>query len=395
MKLPNGATHKVLVLTDDPFLGGGKYSVEVIKKVEKLVKSGIILVGPKPKVAHGLKKYEANQKEVLAISDKIWGKCDGKDITLNRYGKGSVYWGESLENVLFKEGIAPDLTISGADSIEFIHKISGPSEFYFISNQKGIEQEVACSFRIDGRMPEIWNPVTRERWIGGTGNEETGRRGDMETGRTELRVRLEPYESVFVVFHEKPTPGLKLMPVYEPVEEIPLKGTWKITFEENRGLAKDFVIQSDTLFSLTKHSNPDVKFFSGTSKYHLSFDFNDKSSKTGIQYTLNLGEAANMARVILNGKDLGILWTKPCLVDVTDALVSGANQLIVEVTNTWNNRIVKDMQLPYEQRVSYFPHYEEYRKAGDKNGFLIRSVDYDLRDAGLIGPCSIKVNQLK
>ena len=386
MKLPNGAKHKVLVLTDDPFLGNGKYSPEVVKKLGELVKSGIVLVGPKPKGAFGLKDYEVNQNEVLAISDKIWGICDGKNITVNRYGKGSVYWGESLEEILIKENIAPDLTISGADSIEFIHKISGASDFYFISNQKGVEQEASLSFRIDGRVPEIWNPVTREL---NSCNYET------PNGRTSLKLKLPQSGSIFVVFNKKPTPGLKPIPVQEVKFTIPLRGTWAISFEENRGLAKDFVIQSDTLFSLTRHRNPDVKFFSGTSTYKLSFDFDRKSSGEGNRYTLNLGEVANMARVILNGKDLGILWTKPCVVDVTDALVNGANKLTVDITNTWNNRIVRDMQLPKEQRVSWFVHYGEYPKAGDKNGFLIRSVDYNLRDAGLIGPCQIGVSRIR
>ena len=383
MKLPNGAKHKILVLSDDPFLGKGKYSPEVVKKLGELVKSGIILVGPKPRGAFGLKDHEANEKELLALSEKIWGKCDGKNVSVNKYGKGSVYWGESLEKILVAENIAPDLTISGADSIEFIHKISGSSDFYFISNQKNIEQEASFIFRIDDRVPEIWNPLTHQQNLCSY---------ESDDGRVSINLKLPPSGSVFVVFNKNPTPDLATLPLREVKYKTPLKGTWTISFDENRGLAKDFVIHSDTLFSLTRHSNPDVKFFSGTANYQLSFDFNGKSSGEGTRYHLNLGEAANMARVILNGKDLGILWTKPFLVDVTEALINGANKMTVEVTNTWNNRIVRDMQLPFEQRVSYFPHYEEYRKAGDENGFLIRSVDYNLRDAGLIGPCQIEVS---
>jgi hypothetical protein len=91
--------------------------------------------------------------------------------------------------------------------------------------------------------------------------------------------------------------------------------------------------------------------------------------------------------------DLGILWTKPVVTDITEAVREGTNRLVVEVTNTWNNRIVRDMQLSNNERIAYFPHFAEYPKANDSNGFLIRSVDYRLRDAGLIGPCLIRISR--
>ena len=385
MKLANGASYKVFVLPDDPFLGNGKYSVEVMKKIEKLVKSGVILVGPKPSDALGLKNYQDNKKEVTDISNSLWGNCNGVDITSNRHGKGYVYWGESLESVFTKEKIFPDLICSGADSIEFIHKKNGSVDFYFISNQKGIAQEFTCSFRMSNKTPEIWNPITREK-----------ESCDFEYGdaRTVIKLNLSPFESLFVVFKQNTGRTVNKSPVEKQLNEITLKGTWKITFEENKGLDKDFMIHSDSLFSFTRHNNPDVKHFSGTSTYELSFDFNGKSSESGIKYDLDLGEVANIARVNLNGKDFGIIWTRPFRVEITDALVNGTNKLIVKVTNTWNNRIVRDMELPYEKRISYFPHYEEYRNAGDQNDYLIRSVDKNLRDAGLIGPCSIKLRKL-
>lgn len=437
IKLPNGATHKVLVLPDDPFLGNSKYTTEVLKKIEELVKSGVILVGPKPTDALGLKNYQTHKKEVLDLSHSLWGNCNGLDITSNHYGKGRVYWGESLEDILSKEKIYPDLICSGVDSIEFIHKKSGSTDFYFISNQKAVSMEVSLSFRINNKVPEIWNPLTKVK--------QSSMAYENKDGRTNLTLSLEPFESLFVVFNRdarkdahlasltfnsKPVktaananwnntcifnhnnevflqaiqPGnynielsdgkKKNIIIKDQLNDFSLKGSWKISFEEKKGLEKDFIIQTDTLFSLTKHSNPNVKHFSGTSVYELSFDFPGRSSESGIKYDLDLGEVANIARVYLNGKDMGYVWTKPYRIEIADALINGQNKLIVEVTNTWNNRIVRDMELPYEQRISYFPHYEEYRKAGDLNHYLIRSVNKNLRETGLIGPCSIKLRKI-
>ena len=57
---------------------------------------------------------------------------------------------------------------------------------------------------------------------------------------------------------------------------------------------------------------------------------------------LNLGKVNNMARVKLNGKDLGIVWTTPYEVDITNAVKEKNNQLEIEVINLWANRLIGD-----------------------------------------------------
>ncbi len=57
-----------------------------------------------------------------------------------------------------------------------------------------------------------------------------------------------------------------------------------------------------------------------------------------------------MAEVYLNGKSLGILWAPPYRIDITDAARTGKNKLVVEVANTWSNRLVGDTKLPENER---------------------------------------------
>ena len=45
---------------------------------------------------------------------------------------------------------------------------------------------------------------------------------------------------------------------------------------------------------------------------------------------------------VLTGKDKGVVWTKPFRVDITDGLKEGENDVIVEVTNSWFNRVAGD-----------------------------------------------------
>ena len=63
---------------------------------------------------------------------------------------------------------------------------------------------------------------------------------------------------------------------------------------------------------------------------------------------LDLGRVEVMAQVMLNGKDLGILWKPPFRLDVTDSILPGVNRLTVKVVNLWPNRLIGDEELPQE-----------------------------------------------
>ncbi len=432
LTLPNGASHKILILPDESFLGNGKYSIELIKKMEEFVSAGLIVVGPKPADVLGLMNHDSNSKEFKKLVNAVWGDCNGKEITTHVYGKGQVYWGETLENVLVKEKIQPDLIFNENDSMKFIHKKFNNEDIYFISNQQNCVRKIECSFRQSGKIPEIWNPQTKtiQKVYAYT----------IEDERVTLRLDLAPYESIFIIFgkafkKQKHLTSFKynsvpislaansklyntsFCPADQPVLTVsqagnyelvfsdgsgenieindslcsfPIKSRWKISFEANKGIEKDFSILTDTLFSLTKHDNPDVKHFSGTARYETTFDFDNNPVDKEYLYYLDLGKVDNIARVELNGKDAGLAWTSPFVVDITNALMHGENRLVIEVTNTWNNRIVRDMEFPLEERVSYFMHYEEFRNANDDNHVLKNAVSKNLFDAGLSGPCSIK-----
>ena len=82
-----------------------------------------------------------------------------------------------------------------------------------------------------------------------------------------------------------------------------------------------------------------------------------------------------MASVKLNGTDLGITWTPPFRVEVTDAIRTGPNRLEITLVNSWQNRLIGDRDKKQEE------HYT-------RTNIRIRE-DWELRNAGLLGPVEV------
>ena len=121
-----------------------------------------------------------------------------------------------------------------------------------------------------------------------------------------------------------------------------LNTPWKISFPEKLGAPPSLTL--DSLISWTNSTIEGVKYFSGIASYQNNFE---KSALPGLsgnsRVYLNLGEVFKIAKVWINNKPVGIRWTAPFRMDVTDFIQDGENSIRVDVGNTWSNRIVGDV----------------------------------------------------
>jgi hypothetical protein len=127
-------------------------------------------------------------------------------------------------------------------------------------------------------------------------------------------------------------------------EPVQIPGPWTVTFPDGWGAPPQ--IQLDKLVAWNEHSDPGVKYFSGTATYQCQFNVPQELLAPERRITLDLGNVAVMADVKLNGQPLGVLWKAPFQLDVTSALVAGPNTLEIAVANLWVNRLIGDQQLP-------------------------------------------------
>ncbi len=367
--LPDGMSYRLLVLPNTK-----RMPIEVIQKIKQLVQAGATVVGPKPESDPGLRDYPNCDAAVKAIAAELWGDLDGKQKTERTCGQGRVVWGKSMRDVLTADGVSPDFTHTGEDAfIDFIHRTDDGVEVYFLANRNDRAESVDCRFRVSGRQPEWWNPITGER--------RDLPVFEQKEGCTRVPLQFEPHGSAFLVFRKPaaPSTGGKNFAELKPLVEV--TGAWTVQFDPRwfyptAGLQGDAVkglVAFAKLEDWSQRPEPAVKYFSGTAVYRNAFTL---AAAGGPRLYLDLGGVANgTARVRLNGQDVGVAWSAPWRVEITSQAKAGANQLEVEVVNLWPNRLIGDANLPAGQ--------------GRTRSNIRYKKDAALLPSGLLGPVRV------
>ncbi len=291
---------------------------------------------------------------------------------------------ESTVAVLKEMGVDEDFAANGP--VRYTHRRTKEREIYFLANRSDEPLQVDCGFRVAKGQPELWDAVT------GTIRDLCDYK--QEDGRTTVPMRFAPYQSFFVVFprdgvaERRTAAGSVNFPELAPVAT--LTGAWEVSFDPERGGPAKTTFPE--LQDWTAHDQEGIKYYSGIATYRKEFDV--QSSVLGKKNTdhrspitdrfplyLDLGKVHEMARVRLNGKDLGVVWGEPWRIEITDALKAKGNELEIEVANLWPNRLIGDAARPREKRVTWTIRPHPF-KAGSK-----------LLPSGLIGPVRITAEQ--
>ena len=548
--LPDGMSYALLVLPERPDM-----DLAVLRKIEKLVRDGATVLGPKPIRTATLEGYPGRDHEVAALADRVWGPCNGTSVRERRLGKGRIVWNRSVQDVLASQGLSEDFGWRGGDGrtrLDFLHRQCGGEDIYFVNNRNERWEEMECLFRVKGKTPQLWHPET--------GAVQPLPIYEETSSSTRVPLHLRPAEAVFVVFRssapqvhwtklECPNSG-KIEPVLLPHSATPggpmwlsdgkdevtaqfitfdlggahvvekvriwnynenvrgyinygikdmdllistngtdfskagsftlrdagenqdknfsqdlslpsvqaryvrfdirdnqdrpsylegvsrrtglskvefycpdrlkkvrvhavssglafdpatdedfgslhppaevvsraknqwilkawqpgafvlrnsagrsvaldpgripspqeLSGSWSVSFPPNFGApeSQDF----DRLVSWTERPEPGIKFFSGIARYQKTFDLPQDVFTRGTCLELDLGAVQHVSRVTLNGTSLGVVWKPPYSVDITAIARPGQNECVVEVANTWNNRLIGDAAAPAGKRVT-------------------------------------------
>lgn len=357
--LPDGMSYKVLVLPNQP-----KIEYRALKKIAELVNAGAVVVGPKPNGLAGLVLNAGEKEKSVKIIEALW----------NQSAKRHVINGKSVSEVLKSINLPPDFEYTGlsdAGEIDWIHRRVGNDDIYFVASRWDTPEKLEATFRISGKQPELWDPVT--------GDIRPVKAFTQSNGRTTIPLEFDPRGSVFVVFRSRiaaSAKGTAKTNYPEYLTRQTLKGSWDLHFDPKWGGPAEITI--DSLKDWTQFDDYNIKHYSGTATYNKTFSLSKAEASKKLY--LDLGEVHEEAVVKLNGVELGVVWTKPARIDVSRAIHAGQNKLEIKVVNLWPNRLIGDEPLPQEKRFT-LTNIHKFSK------------DSPLLPSGLIGPVKLEEAQ--
>lgn len=385
LELPFGKNYKYLVLP-----AHGWITTTLLKKVLELVKSGATVVSS-PMGYHSPSLSDDRlhvQLERDLIIRELWGEFPASKGE-RKVGNGRVIWGTGFQTILANDQLIPDFSYQSSDSLllNSVHRYTHDEEIYFIANGSQNDGWATCRFRVKIGIPYFWDAYK--------GTLEPCKIYTQKGDYFEIPVYFDPSGSVFVVFYKtekKPDNIVSVAhngaditntdkrtiefigsentaKIYEPgiydifkadgkkqqlsvsdiPDPIPFTSPWTLNFPAGWGAPAQ--IELPKLISYTDYPHEGVKYFSGTAMYQTSVNVPANAlSKNKLIY-LDLGQVEVIAKIKINGMELGTYWKPPFIIDITSAITPGNNQVEITVTNLWANRMIGDEQYPNDAAV--------------------------------------------
>jgi len=333
---------------------------ETLQKLDHFARQGGVLVATHraPSLAPGLMGAEAETRRIRGLSQSLFEVASAP-------GRLVVDVNRELAPVLHDRH-APDVSFSPASpDIGFVHRSTGWAEIYFLANTGSKAQGTQATFRVEGLLPEWWDPFDGEvRAASVLARTKAG---------TTLALDLEPYGSRLLVFSRRslawPEPRITAPGVTQNLPTpMDLSKEWKVTFLEpnpptginaNQPGASSPAEQAgksvlmERLRSWTDDES--TRFFSGEATYEKTFTLSASLGGSSADLWLDFGEGTAIhptpgrsegmqawfegpvreaALVYVNGQRAGSVWCPPYAVKVTGLVRAGENKLRIVVANT-------------------------------------------------------------
>ncbi|TDW51748.1 alpha-L-rhamnosidase-like protein [Flavobacterium sp. 270] len=345
ISLPGG-TFKTLIIP-----ACKKMPLATLQKLIELQKAGgsIIFEGL-PESVPGFNDYKQQEQELKNLLD------------INKVITNPVY---DVFKALQDSQIYPETLVN--TGLKYIRRNVDGEKLYYLVNHTPKTIDEFIPLQIGNKEVVIFDPLTREY-----GNAIVTKSAQ----NTLVKIRIEPGQSYFLKTEN--TASQKKWIYYEKAaESLPLKGNWKITFDKG-GPKLPANASVTNLESWTKLS-PEAEAFSGTATYTLEFNNSDKKTEN---WSLNLGDVRESAKVWLNDEFIGTAWSVPYQLNI-GKLKSGKNILKVQVTNLAANR-VRDMELKGQEWKIFY----EINMV-DKDYKKFDATKWSPMPSGLLGPITI------
>lgn len=362
-----GGSYRALVVAGCTFM-----PPETLEHILSLARGGatVLVLGELPRDIPGWGDLEERRRrfqEAMAVL-KPPRETEG-GISERAMGQGRLIVGADLEAMLRRAGVPREELVDRG--IEFVRRDEGNGSVYFLANlgRKPIEGWIPLS--VPASSVGVFDPMQARRGVAEI------RKG--EGGRTEVALQMDPGQTLVLRTRRERVSGPSWPSLKVAGEPRQIEGEWSVEFIEG-GPALPTPARIRQLDSWTEwgHLPEDqraaLRAFSGTARYRIAFDMPDPKADGWI---LDLGEIRHSARVRLNGRNLGTVFSIPYRLSLDEGLREGRNEMEIEVTNLMANRIAEmdRRNVPWKNFFFVNIHYKAF-DAGE----------WEPLPSGLLGP---------
>lgn len=314
-----GAPHKVLLVP-----ACHKMPVATLKNILRLANEGAtVIIEQFPQDVPGYKEPEKGKQELKALISGI-SLTNQDQLQLATIGKGKILVGDvkkALEHLrIYPESIA-------AQNLKFIRRKKMDGTYYFIVNNTANDFDETVVLRNTASTVLRMDPLNGQ--INSLFHHQ-------QNNVTAVRLQLKSGESTIIKLSnvkETAIPYRYTQPAGEPISLQ--ANNWEIQFTEG-GPQRPAAKKTTGIKPWTAIiDDSTTQSFSGTGVYTTSFTIKNKA----VDYLLQLDKLYESARVIINGKDAGLIWSLPYELKVGPYLKEGNNTIRIEVCNLMANRI--------------------------------------------------------
>ncbi len=305
--------YRVIVLA-----GCTRLPVETAEKLRDFAKSGGILIcDGVPSDGCGLVDYKENAQKVRDLLAEA-----APVVVDNRR--------DALISAL-RERFVPDVIVSEPETVGYVHRADAYTHLYFLSNLSDEAKFVTASFKGRSGAARAWSVNdTQPIPLDGEGEDRA--------------FFMAAHGTVIVVFSDEleNAPVITVNPAC--LNELPLTG-WTLTID-GTSVSMD---EPDSWESLNGW-----KHYCGMGAYECTFDVSEGETNS----VLCLTGLSAAARVYVNGKPAGDIWTHPLELSLKGKLREGTNTVRIEVYSTLVNEMMTDGS--YEALPDVLPEWPYY-----------------------------------
>ncbi len=357
--------HKALIIPECNFM-----PAETLEKIIRLADGGATIIFKSfPNDVPGFNNVEERRKKLIQLIASVKLVEKGNSIKEAKAGKGKIIVSPDVQKALEYAGIRRETLVDAG--LQFIRRAFNGGKYYYIINHSSNEVNTMLPVQFAANSVVIMDPLT-----GNTGIARISKKQD----NPDVQVQLKPGQSIILKASVNNATGGQWK-YFEPTGiSIPLDGEWTLHFKEGGPYIpvdrKMSTLQPWTMFT----DDSTTQSFSGTGVYSTTFNL---PSKNVAGYLLQLGKVYESARVFINDKEVGILWSIPFEAEVGKYLKEGKNTIRIEVANLMANR-VRNMDI----------NKQEWRKFHEINFVNINYKPFDasvweVQPSGLEGPVTI------